>query len=405
MEGKVLIKIKDSSELNPTEKRLLSWIAITEEFGKPSDKYIDSFMYNFEALIENGNLESYTKYNANFLNDLCNNQNIAYTGGMLFFNYLYTLKGKSKQEITDEILSWDMEKAREAEEVEMAVVVTDVLKHPLLFELIGTSRGGWKAKVRYNPEKKEFVLLKDSKIANQDVASCPDSAYDAYTNNRKLGKINEEGIVQADISFNNASLVANMVELRSSGIATYRVVDTPFTMTDILYNKEMYKRAVELQTQKNLINIDTHEEIKKTDSLSDSCVEDYVEDDMARHDPRHSVTLRMIHNGENGRRYNAKLYFNAEKHTYTILKDSIMAATPVDSCPEVYKKRAGDLVRVGKLKPDGTFLDNVTYDSIGAAGSLVALSVAFEDNIYIDGTDFKLIDVLKNEILYEELIG
>ena len=126
---------------------------------------------------------------------------------------------------------------------------------------------------------------------------------------------------------------------------------------------------------------------------------------MARHDPRHSVTLRMLHNGENGRRYNAKLYFNAEKHTYTILKDSIMAATPVDSCPEVYKKRAGDLVSAGKLKPDGTFLDNVTYDSIGAAGSLVALSVAFEDNIYIDGTDFKLVDVLKNEILYEELIG
>ena len=404
MGGEATIMLKEITEFRQSLQRLKGWVAITGEYGKPSEKYMTSFMHNFGELIENGNLYETVVNNQKALNDLfADDIKVQDTGGALFFKYTKTLKSKDKQKILESISNWDLEKARELEEAEMAVVVTDILKHPLLFELNGTSRGGWKAKVKYNPENKEFILLKDSKIADQDVASCPDSAYDAYVNNKKRGTIGPNSIVQEDIPFSNASLIANMVELRSSGIATYKVVGTPFMLTDILNNKEMYKRALELQIQKNIISDGKHVETEDKEGLQDK--ESYVEDSMTRHDPRHSVTLRMIHNGENGRRYNAKLYFNVERHTYTILKDSIMAIAPVDSCPEVYKKRAGDLVHAGKLKPDGTFLDNVTFDTIGAAGSLIALSVAFEDNIYIDGTDFKLLEVLKNEMLYEELIG
>lgn len=69
-------------------KKLQAWIILTDEYGKPSDKYADDFLYNFEVAIKNGNFIISQRDDLERAYAECTNP--VYTGGADFYIDLST---------------------------------------------------------------------------------------------------------------------------------------------------------------------------------------------------------------------------------------------------------------------------------------------------------------------------
>lgn len=117
-------KVFDISGIASSLKRLQIFIILTSEYGKPSDKYIESLIHNFYDDIH-GNTIKRDLIKPSFDTHFKDNPNYIQSGGFNFYSKLSKLNGKTKEEIRYFIESYDPEDITEVTEepVSMAPVV------------------------------------------------------------------------------------------------------------------------------------------------------------------------------------------------------------------------------------------------------------------------------------------
>lgn len=407
MGDSVLIKIKEAEKLKDSNKRILAWLALTDEFGKPSDKYIHSFMYNFGDWISHGDMTSYARSNRTKIAEATQeNDFIEFTGGMLFFEYLSELKGKTKEEIEESIRNWSIDNAINMEEAGMGSIVTDTLKHPLLFELSGTSRGGWKAQARYNPATQKFTLLAGSTIAKESAYSCSDKSYRLLTQYQDSGKISPdpERKVLVNIEIGSASTLANFVELRSIGIHSYKVCGTHFTLEGILGNEILYNRAVEVQG------------LNKQNTAEDKEVKHNGDEDMAYEQIRpndilsknkHNLKVEIKTNIRGG--CNAVAIYSYKYNQWALISGKICSTS--SNSTGSWEVEAEELIKEalkdGRLTHDyeiDTSKGGLVFSCLGRLATFCRRSGTTWGGCYVFGTDTKVKDIFENKLKYQKYV-
>lgn len=117
-------KVFDIRGIASSLKRLQIFIILTSEYGKPSDKYIESLIHNFYDDIHDNTIKR-DLIKPNFDTHFKDNPNYIQSGGFNFYSRLSKLNGKTKEEIRYFIESYDPEDITEVTEepVSMAPVV------------------------------------------------------------------------------------------------------------------------------------------------------------------------------------------------------------------------------------------------------------------------------------------
>ena len=80
-----LIKLFDAPVFRPLITRLLGWIVLTDNYGKPGDKYIESFLFNFGGAIKHGRVHLPEEQRCRFDDAFINDARYHFTGGFDFY--------------------------------------------------------------------------------------------------------------------------------------------------------------------------------------------------------------------------------------------------------------------------------------------------------------------------------
>ena len=82
---RAIINLLGTDALRPLANRLLAWIVLTNNYGKPEDKYIESFLFNFGGAIKHGRFNLTEDQRSRFDNVFLNDARYHFTGGFDFY--------------------------------------------------------------------------------------------------------------------------------------------------------------------------------------------------------------------------------------------------------------------------------------------------------------------------------
>ena len=412
MEAKpALINLREASSLKNCADRLLAWLVLTDEYGKPSDKFIDSFIYNFGDVISNGVLWERISPNRTELdNKVYSDKYSESPGGMLFYEFIGTLKGQSKAELKGIISDWDMEKAVLEEEDHVSRRVREMLRHPLLLEI---KQRDADVKARFNPENKMFYLLKGSKIANETRLHRDDRIITRLKTYMSQGFISGELTVLKDIEFKSPSTLASFALLcNGAGINPFKVCGTRFTLKQVLDKEAYYDEAVRIQRLHNTeesnhtVNTETTEKVEE-DMGEAEIVASMMSINTTLTSNNHHLAVDIV---DRERDVHAVAIYSPRNGLWTLTNGKVCRNR--DKCTSSLLDKSD--VILNRALRDGVISSNfevntgekhLRFSSLRQLSTFCIRSVTDFEYCYIHGTQVLLKDALDNKLKYRKYIA
>ena len=403
----------DECRNNPF-KRLQVWVILTDSYGKPYNKYVDDFVSNFGADILDGKfklrIENMQKIlDENFLFPA----DYEFSGGFAFYRDILNLERKTIEELKEYIKNWTG-----AEDNSLRDEINSQLRHPIVIGFKSNRRSGYHCKVRYNPDKNNFTLLKGSKMADRVVESCKKGIIGIKDELINARKIDSAGNILEDIEFDNASTAANLISLANIGIYKYYLDNSAYKFIDILNDSKFYDKVmVELgyeraTTEDNPKETTTEQVVKVAEDYTDDLEDKFYNEVAEQNDAidwsklEHSVILSIHSDEDDDRDYIAGVMYDAIKKRFIVLKGAKIAKCNDGSCPSSFIARVSEFKRQGTIGVnDRTFQRDVPFTNPDDAFIIIALKADYHTNIFVGDTPFKLIRCLENDTLYRQFIS
>ena len=244
-------------------ERLIIFCILSEEVGKPSDKFVEDFITNFCGIIKNNNWyipdDVGTKLNKMIENNDANETD----GGVQFYlkipnnltaeqlreyidNYRCELPPSIevvKEQTTDTIS--DESIIIEDKAIDGGDDMIDWLKHDCLLDVKGTTRdrGSFSGIVEYNAESKKFIIKAGSKTAeimaeSWDGNSIMAKLFDKYIDRKTR-------IFKRDYEVRSLSLATTIITMRINAYQDVYIHNTNTNFEKARDNKFVYKTWIE----------------------------------------------------------------------------------------------------------------------------------------------------------------
>ena len=302
-----------------------------------------------------------------------------------------------------------MEKAEEMEEANMGNKINDKLKHSILFELKGRSRGGWDAQVQYLPEANKFILLEGSKLASECAMSCSDKIYGLLIAHQKAGNISQdpERKVLKNMTFPSASTVANLVVLAQIGIHNYIAKGTTISLENMLANDDLYNKVIEIQGLNEANTKNKEDNIEDKEQGDEEMAYDMIKPNSILSQNKHNLKINIRTHKRGG--CDVVAIYSYKFNQWLLLSGKI-CSKPSNALNDWVMEAENEIAQAlkdGRLTPNyevDTSNGGIVFTSIGRLATFCRRNDTTWADCYIDGTDVNVRDALANKLKYKKYI-
>ena len=222
-------------------KKLLVYCILTGEVGKPSERYIDSFVLNFVVSTKNGYWDINDTLKKKLKEMVKNNDAIRVEGGVEFYSGIKV--SWDEEQIRDYIDTYVEEVKEEDEEVDELELggeeMISWLRDDCLIDMKGDGgkRGPYNGVIRFNRDKGNFIIMAGSQATRCVSNKCPEqiSKYEL----RKMlmrGIINKDALILKDYEVNSIGKAWSIINM--SGWAGYNNIYIHGTNISLIKAKE-----------------------------------------------------------------------------------------------------------------------------------------------------------------------
>ena len=288
--------------------KVITWIILTSEYGKPSDEYVDDFINTFYDSFKNGHKpasniggllnSNNVKYNDNgnsmFYDDVCHKSMELHKNTVaanevernkivksqlktwiLGYNTETAVHYNSNNIVCEVSTIFNIDKANidESGAADTVVITTtsshdtkeefietyeemveeyypinwDDLKGDVRLDIRGNEGDGrdFKATVVFNKSKKMYTMLSGGKIANKPTKDCPKIYINRVQEFGRQGKMNKETrIFSSDLLYMKPDELIKLITLSNDYCKYVFIEGTDFTLGETLSNEMLYSNFI-----------------------------------------------------------------------------------------------------------------------------------------------------------------
>lgn len=356
-------------ELNTPIKKLKAWIILTDEYGKPSDYYLDDFLHNFGYSIKNGNFTALNKYDISEFNKHFKNDEYKFEGGWSFYNFASKLRDLEIEEIKRCIKDWSVDEY-------MAFI--DNLLDDVSLE-IKSENNDYVGYIDYNSAMNQYIIREGSKVRHECDFDLTDFSKREIEHLFESGYIDKDTlIVKSDIQCSTITEATSVITRSRRGPNGVCIKGTNVSLLSCLKDKEMYNRYI----------------LKTKD-----------DDDMLMDNLKDSVTLRVVGEGNGRGNFDGTIEYNNDTKQFIIKEGSLICGQASNSLEDRYFKQARNLVETGVIDiKTHRFTKDFACKTLSLASTIITMRANCYDSVFIENTDIGLKEALENPWLYNQFI-